>query len=542
MKISLSTKTLGFIFVISFILFSAYTTFHIITLRNNLRSAFVEKAITTSYAIESSILSRADFQNKEKLLNLIYKNLWLNPDIKCISFNKPQGDNLITYISNDPTKIDTYTDSDNLNSYHNDVTIYKIINSRNGKVLKLVTPVHISGQVIGTQEIDFTLENFDKKLNSIYILSIILYLSLTCLFIGVLYVFFKVVVIIPILKINEGIKSVTKNNLNFRVRIKSRDELGELARTFNQMISYLKEYKTQVERYSKTLEAQVKRRTKQLNKKVEELTKTKLALLNIMEDLNETNKKLKKAQSELRKSFRELKKLDIEKDRFISIAAHELKTPLTTLHGFSQLLQNEKILKDPEKRKKYLKIIEEETIRLSRLVTNVLELSRFDLGTLKLKIEDVKIPEILNDIKNQMEEDIKEKGLKLIIKTESKLPKIRTDKEKLREILINLISNSVKFTERGEITVECKKIDNNTVQFSVTDTGIGIPKSSYNKIFTRFFQVESPYVRKTKGSGLGLSICKALVETLGGKIWFKSKLGKGTTFFFTLPINFKSKK
>ena len=542
MKISLSTKTLGFIFVISFILFSAYTTFHIIILRNNLRSAFIEKAITTSYAIESSILSRADFQNKEKLLNIIYKNLWLSPDITCISFNKPQGDNLVTYVSNDPTKIDTYTDSDNLNSYHNDVTIYKIINSRNGRVLKLVTPVHISGQVIGTQEIDFTLENFDKKLNSIYILSIILYLSLTCLFIGVLYVFFKVVVITPILKINEGIKSVTKNNLNFRVRIKSRDELGELARTFNQMISYLKEYKTQVERYSKTLEAQVKRRTKQLNKKVEELTKTKLALLNIMEDLNETNKKLKKAQSELRKSFRELKKLDIEKDRFISIAAHELKTPLTTLHGFSQLLQNEKILKDPEKRKKYLKIIEEETIRLSRLVTNVLELSRFDLGTLKLKIEDVKIPEILNDIKNQMEEDVKEKGLKLIIKTESKLPKIRTDKEKLREILINLISNSAKFTEKGEITVKCKKIDNNTVQFSVTDTGIGIPKSSYNKIFTRFFQVESPYVRKTKGSGLGLSICKALVETLGGKIWFKSKLGKGTTFFFTLPINFKSKK
>ena len=345
----------------------------------------------------------------------------------------------------------------------------------------------------------------------------------------------------PLERMIKKTTQIAKGNFHIRVKVGSKDELGELAKSFNKMTASLEKYEEKMRRYSKELERKVRERTRELDKKVQELEKTKVALMNLAEDLEKTNKKLREAQRKLKKSFKELKKLDIEKDRFISIAAHELKTPLTALHGFSQLLQDERIARNPEKRKKFLKIIEEETMRLGNLVTNVLELSRFDLGTLKITIEEVNIPELLNSVKEQMVENAKEKGLKLKVEIDEKLPKIKTDKEKLREILINLVHNSIKFTEKGGIKIGCKKVGD-YVEFSVADTGLGIPKKSQSKIFTRFFQVESPYTRKTKGSGLGLSVCKALVEVLGGKIWFKSKVGKGTTFYFTIPIKPKKRR
>ncbi|MEM5869908.1 MAG: ATP-binding protein [Candidatus Aenigmatarchaeota archaeon] len=373
-----------------------------------------------------------------------------------------------------------------------------------------------------------------------------LFLSLVFISLGIVLSFFmgkhlSYKITSPIMKLRDAAIEVGKGNLDVEIRIESNDEIGELSETFSQMVKEIKSSRIKLEEYSKNLEKQVQERTKELEEKVKELTETKLALLNIAEDLEATNKELLKAQAELKKSYEELKKLDLEKDRFISIAAHELKTPMTAISGFAQLLKNEAIINDKEKRVKYLKIIEDEIKRLSTLVTDVLDLSRIDLGTMKVSIEEANVKEILNEIKESMGELAKQKGLYLEIKVDEKIPNIFTDVEKLKRILINLVSNSIKYTEKGGITVEAVK-EGEYVRFCVIDTGIGIPKEHFDKIFTRFYQVASPYTRKVGGSGLGLSICKELVELLGGKIWFESEVGKGSKFYFTLPIKYKGGK
>ncbi|MEM5800622.1 MAG: ATP-binding protein [Candidatus Aenigmatarchaeota archaeon] len=345
----------------------------------------------------------------------------------------------------------------------------------------------------------------------------------------------------PISKFEEATTRIAEGEFGLTIEVKSKDELGKLALHFNEMSKKLLEFKRKIESHQKELEKTVRERTKELNEKVKELTETKIALMNMMEDLNETNKKLLEAQKKLKKSYMELKKLDVEKDRFISIAAHELKTPMTAISGFAQLLKDEEIIKDKEKRLRYLKIIEDEIKRLSALITDILDLSRIDLGTIKVFVEEVNINEILNDVKNEMIELAKEKSLYLNVEVEKGISNVLTDREKLKRILLNLVSNSIKYTEKGGITIKAEK-EGDEIKFSVSDTGIGIPKEHFNKIFTRFFQVSSPYTRKAKGSGLGLSICKELVELLGGRIWFDSEVGKGTTFYFTLPLKYKEKK
>ena len=278
----------------------------------------------------------------------------------------------------------------------------------------------------------------------------------------------------------------------------------------------------------KRIETEVQKRTK-------ELQESKLALLNMMEDIDETNKKLLETQEKLKKSYEELKRMDEKKDEFISIAAHELKTPITAIHGFSQLLQNDKIIENKEMRKKFLKIIDKETKRLGNLVTDILDLSRIDLGTIKFNYQEVDLYELLESIKREANILIKE-GLKIEYEIEKNLPKIITDRERLVQILLNLINNAVKYTPRGKITVGVKK-EGAFIHFYVKDTGIGIPTSQREKIFERFYQIDSSYTREKSGTGLGLSLCKEFVERLGGRIWVESKPGKGSTFHFTLPVN-----
>ncbi|MFH0929296.1 MAG: ATP-binding protein [Candidatus Aenigmatarchaeota archaeon] len=334
----------------------------------------------------------------------------------------------------------------------------------------------------------------------------------------------------PLDKLVKGAEKIGKGNFEYRIDVKSKDEMGELGSAFNRMAADLKKSRDKTERYGGSLE-----------KKVAELTKTKTAMLNMTEDLDSTNKKLLETQKALKKNFRSLESLDKEKDAFISISAHELKTPITAIHGFAQLLENEDVIKNPEMRKKYLKIIDQETKRLGNLVTEILDLSRIDLNTVRFTKENINLYEVLESIKEEEETKIKSKDLKIILDLQKDLPIIYTDKEKVTQVLINLIDNAMKYTPKGAITVKViRKGDG--IQVSVSDTGLGIPKESFKKIFTRFYQVDSSYTRKVGGSGLGLSICKEFINALGGRIWFESKVGKGSTFYFTLPIRTRRKK
>jgi PAS domain S-box-containing protein len=282
---------------------------------------------------------------------------------------------------------------------------------------------------------------------------------------------------------------------------------------------------------SKTKEEQIRQRT-------EELEKTKAATLNIMEDIEIANKDLVSAQEQLKQNVSELRKLDTQKDQFISIAAHELKTPLTSIKGFSDLLMKDSISSNPETRRKYLTIIYNDTRRLGSLITNILELSRMDLGTMKISMQKISVPDLIGEVRDQMDIIIRQKGLDSEYEIESGIPEIIVDKDKIIQVISNLINNAVHYTEKGKISITTKRSDKFAL-FSVSDTGAGIPKEHWGKIFTRFYQVDSPLTRKIGGTGLGLSISKGFVEAMGGTIWFESEVDKGTTFCFTIPIESK---
>jgi len=255
------------------------------------------------------------------------------------------------------------------------------------------------------------------------------------------------------------------------------------------------------------------------------------------DELVTRDKQLTEINTKIEEANIKLQALDKQKDEFISLAAHELKTPLTSIRGFAQVLLEKNELGDPEN-KHYLELINKNTDRLYTLVVDIVDSSRINLGKIIFNIEEIDPHKIFDDIKDDMSMTISKKGLTPEFTIEDGLPKINADFERTMQVLHNLMSNSIKFTEQGIISLNVKK-DGEFVKFEVKDTGAGIPDENKASLFSRFYQVDSQLTRKVGGSGLGLSICKGLVEGMGGKIGFESTAGKGSTFHFTLPICYK---
>lgn len=266
----------------------------------------------------------------------------------------------------------------------------------------------------------------------------------------------------------------------------------------------------------------VKKRTKELSNKVDMIASKDIELLDMNDKLINANNRLKI--------------LDAKKDEFISLAAHELKTPLTSIHGFAQLLKDEKIKKDKKMVNHYIDLIINNTDTLYHFVLDLVDSSRISIGKLRLVLKEIKINDIYHEIRQNTELIIKDKGLKPIYDIEKNLPNILADYDRILQVLRNLITNSVNYTNKGSIKLKIFKKDKNFIQFEVIDTGQGIPKENQNLIFSRFYQVDSSMTRKIGGSGLGLSICKGIIKAHKGIIDFKSEKNKGTTFYFTVQI------
>ncbi|MBW2990742.1 HAMP domain-containing protein [Candidatus Woesearchaeota archaeon] len=349
----------------------------------------------------------------------------------------------------------------------------------------------------------------------------------------------------PITHLRDASVKIGKGELDTKIEIKSKDEIGELASAFSKMTGDLKQSHVKIRQHEKELEVLVEKRTKELNQKVKELEKTRTAILNMLEDVNLSKKELEKSQKELLRLNKELEKANVElrrvdkyKNEFISITAHELKTPLASIHGFASLLQKKKIASNVRQRDNYLKIILEDTERLKKHIDDIFDLSKLDLGTMKFFFERVSIKNVFKELVKELYLLAAKKGIVLKANVANNIPQyINTDKSRLFQILTNLVNNAIKYTPRrgGKIVVSAYKSSNN-VLFIVKDSGIGIAEKHFSKIFERFYQVDSSYTRKTVGSGLGLAICKGVVGALGGEMRVKSKPGKGSAFSFTLPV------
>ncbi len=236
----------------------------------------------------------------------------------------------------------------------------------------------------------------------------------------------------------------------------------------------------------------------------------------------------------------EKEKLAHLQNEFISLASHELRTPVTTIKNALDILIKKNVGTWTENQAKFLKIAYQNTNRLKNLVNNILEMSRLQAGRLRLKFEKINLNELLSSLIYSLNLEGELRKQNLIFEPEFNLPYIIGDKTRLEEIVYNLMSNAIKFTpENGTITVKTmvdSTINPKKVILQVSDTGRGIPKKDLPKIFNKFYQVETSGTASIKGSGLGLAIVKTLVEAHQGDIKVESKVGKGTTFLIEFPI------
>jgi PAS domain S-box-containing protein len=255
-----------------------------------------------------------------------------------------------------------------------------------------------------------------------------------------------------------------------------------------------------------------------------------------------TEAKIKEQQELLLKAEKEhrevLEKALIMKDEFISLISHELKTPLNVIYSAIQLIECVYLDKIPNRVQELIGNIKQNTFRQLRLANNLLDVTRMNSEKIKLNMKNIDIVFLSKIITQSVELYVNQKNIKISFKSNIRSRIISMDEEKYERIILNILSNAIKFTESGgEITVTLNENrKSNFVQIKVTDTGIGIPKDKQELIFERFGQVDSNLSRQAEGTGIGLSLVKLLVNILGGTIELESELGIGSTFIITLPV------
>ncbi len=228
------------------------------------------------------------------------------------------------------------------------------------------------------------------------------------------------------------------------------------------------------------------------------------------------------------------RELDEMKSQLLSTVSHELRTPLASIKGFATTLLRQDVDWDEDSRRDFLGIIDEESDRLSELISNLLDMSRIEAGTLRVEPESTKLIPIIQETVEEFQHTTQIHPFQ--IRVVYGLPAIHADPRRVRQVLRNLVENAVKYSPGGgPIDVAAEPLPD-CVQVSVSDRGLGIEPEHLDRVFDRFYQVDSASTRQVGGSGLGLSICKAIVEAHHGRIWAKSEPGVGSVFYFTLPL------
>jgi len=323
----------------------------------------------------------------------------------------------------------------------------------------------------------------------------------TLLFAGIISTWFSISVSRPIRRLRENFKVVAEGNFNLHVIAPGKGELDDLARAFNDMTDKLKRSYAEVE-------DKVKQRTNELQ----------LATVR--------SKQLADAAQEA----------NLAKSAFLATMSHEIRTPLNSIIGFSELLEstplNEEQLED-------LAMIRRSGNILLELINNILDLSKIEAGKMSIDSQPIDVGDLIYESCALFRIQAQRKGLELNVEVSPELPEaIFSDPTRLQQVLSNLISNAIKFTDSGGITVRGglkkeKEGSDELVFISISDTGIGIAEDKLNDVFMPFTQADSSTTRKYGGTGLGLAICKRIAEVLGGAICVESVVGKGSTFSFT---------
>lgn len=307
---------------------------------------------------------------------------------------------------------------------------------------------------------------------------------------------------------------------------------------------HLEKSKKETEKLNQDLKAttqKLRMEQSELKEKTKELRRQQKVLYSIMEDMelakrkvDQTNIELKKQTNLAKEKAEEAKRANNAKSEFLANMSHEIRTPMNGVLGMADLLKTTSL---DLKQKEYLEALEQSAKSLLVIINDILDYSKIEAGKLKLEFHNCNLKDMLSNIYSAYSLAIQKKEVILKYEIDDKIGQFyKVDSVRIRQILVNLISNALKFTHEGEISIKCKleNSQNNfdTLLFSVSDTGIGIPENKQKFLFERFTQADGSTTRKYGGTGLGLAICKQLAELMKGEFYLKSEAGKGSEFFF----------
>lgn len=236
------------------------------------------------------------------------------------------------------------------------------------------------------------------------------------------------------------------------------------------------------------------------------------------------------------RSFERLAEANRMKSEFVSVVSHQLRSPLSNFRWAIELLMSGRIGQIEEKQLEYFKILKENSNRMKELVSDLLTVSRIETAELPTKKEECHLEDIIKDFIKEFQLFATASNVEIAFKPQLNLPKVLVDASQIKLVIENLLDNAIRYIkEPGKVEIRLER-QNEQLYFEIKDTGVGIPKDDQKYIFQKFFRSENIMRHQTQGTGLGLYIARAIIEKLGGKIGFKSQEGKGSTFYFTLPI------
>ena len=552
----------------------------------------VSMTIISFFTIKTAYINtvKNDLKNIDIALALDVKNYLINEEyVELDELIKNIGkeiDTRITIINNEGEVVaDSEEDPYSMENHNNRPEIIGAIEKgfgssiRYSKTMKeemiyIATPLKINGEIIGAIRTSRYLTNVNSILNGLIRKEIQL-ISVIILFSFIIAYFLSKFLSNPIIEITKASKKVASGDLKVRVVVPDSGELKDLASNFNNMIEKLKNLVDNISEQKDIMNTVIesidegiilinaKGRIKIANSAFKKIINNDDIIgknyweLLMSYELNNLMDKFKKGKEPISNKIQinnkyfivnisliertddilislfnitDMEKTYIMKRDFIANVSHELRTPLTSIKGFIETLEEEV----DSNNIRYVDIIKKHTERMIRVVNDLQILSKFEALENKIKLEKVDLKNIANNVILILRKKAERKGLELRVEIDDDVTSIDGDEFEIEQMLINLIENAIKYTEKGFIKLDIGD-ENNRINIEVSDTGIGIPDNDIDRIFERFYVVDKSRSRETGGTGLGLSIVKHIINSHNGDIMVYSKVGQGTKFVIHIP-------